>query len=211
MQPRALKDLLQSPWFDRAVAIIAVSPFARDFYRQIDQQTISIPQFVLAVHFGVLVITMIFRSAPVRVTVNPFFWLLTFIATYWVYLVATYYGPGVLLVDIHVIYAIEIASLLVILFARLSLGSSIGFVPAERKIITRGAYAYVRHPIYTGVFLAYLAALLSFFSWRNALITGTGTALFMVKSLIEERFLKQNPLYAEYLNQVRWRWIPWVI
>jgi protein-S-isoprenylcysteine O-methyltransferase Ste14 len=32
----------------------------------------------------------------------------------------------------------------------------------------------------------------------------------MLKSVIEERFLRDNPEYAAYMTQVRYRWIPGV-
>jgi hypothetical protein len=32
--------------------------------------------------------------------------------------------------------------------------------------------------------------------------------MFVVKSFIEEGFLRTDPQYAEYLLQVRWRWFP---
>jgi len=35
--------------------------------------------------------------------------------------------------------------------------------------------------------------------------------LFMLKSVIEERFLRDSKDYAGYLQRVRYRWIPGVI
>jgi protein-S-isoprenylcysteine O-methyltransferase Ste14 len=32
-------------------------------------------------------------------------------------------------------------------------------------------------------------------------------SLFILKSVIEERFLRDNPEYAAYMRQVRYRWI----
>jgi protein-S-isoprenylcysteine O-methyltransferase Ste14 len=46
-----------------------------------------------------------------------------------------------------------------IIHARLSLGLSIGLVPADRGIVTRGVYRFVRHPIYTGLLIALLLCL----------------------------------------------------
>lgn len=43
---------------------------------------------------------------------------------------------------------IAVAALLFSVWARLSLGRNMGFVPAQREIVTTGAYRYVRHPIY---------------------------------------------------------------
>jgi protein-S-isoprenylcysteine O-methyltransferase Ste14 len=35
--------------------------------------------------------------------------------------------------------------------------------------------------------------------------------LFMLKSVVEERFLRDSPDYATYPKRVRYRWIPGVI
>ena len=106
------------------------------------------------------------------------------------------------------VYAIDIVSLGILLWARFSLGRSIGFVPAERTIITSGAYAIVRHPIYSGFFLSIVALELSNFTWRNLSLDLTWILLFVVKSIVEERYLASNPQYADYMKRVRWRWVP---
>jgi protein-S-isoprenylcysteine O-methyltransferase Ste14 len=51
--------------------------------------------------------------------------------------------------------------------SRLSRGRNIGFVPAQREIVTAGAYRYVRHPIYTGLILSYLAVAVRIYSPRT--------------------------------------------
>jgi protein-S-isoprenylcysteine O-methyltransferase Ste14 len=95
--------------------------------------------------------------------------------------------------------------------ARLSLGRSIGLVPAQRGIVTQGAYRFMRHPIYTGVYCSYAALALQNFSLRNGAIFAVGAALFMIKSFVEENFLRQDPQYASYMKSVPWRWLPYVI
>jgi protein-S-isoprenylcysteine O-methyltransferase Ste14 len=69
----------------------------------------------------------------------------------------------------------------------------------------------MRHPIYTGIYLAYLALVLQNCSALNATVFAIGAALFVIKSFVEENFLRQDPEYASYMNFVRWRWIPFVI
>ena len=69
----------------------------------------------------------------------------------------------------------------------------------------------MRHPIYTGVYLAYAALALQNWSLRNASIFAVGGALFIIKSFVEENFLRQDVEYARYVARVRWRWIPYVI
>jgi protein-S-isoprenylcysteine O-methyltransferase Ste14 len=81
-------------------------------------------------------------------------------------------------------------------------------VPAERDIITCGAYRFVRHPIYTGLILSYVGFSLHMFSLRNVTMSLIVIGLIVLKSFIEEGFLREVPDYAEYLGRVRWRWFP---
>jgi hypothetical protein len=46
---------------------------------------------------------------------------------------------------------------------------------------------------------------------RNLLIDGLCVFWFVIKSLVEESFLKNDPAYAAYLRRVRWHWFPGVI
>ena len=96
--------------------------------------------------------------------------------------------------------------------ARLSLGRNIGFVPAQRELVASGAYAYMRHPVYTGFLFGSIAFLLRAYSPQNALLIGLGVFWFIpVKSVVEENFLCADPQYAEYMRRVRARWIPFVV
>jgi protein-S-isoprenylcysteine O-methyltransferase Ste14 len=101
--------------------------------------------------------------------------------------------------------------LLFSVWARLSLGRNIGFVPAQREIVTAGAYRYVRHPIYTGLMLSFLAVALRIYSPRNITLLTLAGFWMLVKSFVEESFLRADPQYAAYMTQVRARWIPFVI
>jgi protein-S-isoprenylcysteine O-methyltransferase Ste14 len=96
-----------------------------------------------------------------------------------------------------------ICSLVVAVWARLSLERNIGFVPALRELDLHGAYRYGRHPIYTGIFLNYLAFAMRIYSPRNVLIAGLGTFWFVIKSFVEEDLLRADPQYAAYMRRVR--------
>jgi len=199
---------LGNSWIDRTIAAVAVTPFAYIIYQQFEQGHLGIPQWVVIIQFVQIIATMIFRRPAVRITRNPFLWGLAFLATYWGLLTIAFYDPGKALAPSYVVNSIDILSLLVSVWARVSLGRSIGIVPAERGIVTSGAYRYMRHPIYTGIFLSFIALDLSAFSWINLILDGISAGLWVVKTFVEERFLRQNPEYAEYMQKVRWRWFP---
>jgi protein-S-isoprenylcysteine O-methyltransferase Ste14 len=66
----------------------------------------------------------------------------------------------------------------------------------------------MRHPIYTGLFVWIIGDLLVGYSPRNALISALGVLWFVIKSFVEESFMKKDPSYAAYMERVRWRWFP---
>lgn len=199
---------LSSPWVDRAVAAVAVAPFADQLFLAARAGRIGVAEAAVIINYTLLVLTMVFRAPPVRVTRNPFYWALTFAATYWGFLTVLLYEPGVRLAPEWVIDSISLLSLAVSAWARVSLGRSMGFLPAERAIVTTGAYAVVRHPVYTGLFVSLIGWHLSASSWRNLLLDAVAIALFVVKTIAEERFLSRNPAYLAYMRAVRWRWFP---
>ena len=95
-------------------------------------------------------------------------------------------------------------------FAKLSLGRSFGLLPAARGIVTRGAYRFVRHPIYAGYLLAHIGFLMDNLTVRNLAILSLLYALQGVRMLREERLLLSDPAYRAYCEQVRHRLVPHV-
>jgi protein-S-isoprenylcysteine O-methyltransferase Ste14 len=69
----------------------------------------------------------------------------------------------------------------------------------------------MRHPIYTGVYFSFAALALQNWSPINATIFAVGAGLFVIKSFVEEDFLRQEPEYAAYMHAVPWRWLPGII
>jgi protein-S-isoprenylcysteine O-methyltransferase Ste14 len=153
---------------------------------------------------------MVFRRTPVRVTPNPWYWLLAFVATYGILVFVAFAPRGTPIVRTILPNALVLISVVLMIYARVSLGRSIGYVPADRGIVTSGPYRFVRHPIYSGLFVTLFAFVLRFYAPLNLLLFVVIISLFMLKSVIEEWFLRDNPEYATYMKQVRYRWIPGV-
>ena len=83
----------------------------------------------------------------------------------------------------------------------------------EHQIIEKGPYAFVRHPIYTGLLLAILATLAA----KGTLLGIMGAVLltlgFWMKARFEEKFLEREldgVAYADYRRRVPmlipWKW-----
>jgi hypothetical protein len=53
-----------------------------------------------------------------------------------------------------------------------------------------------------------LAVVLLSYSPLNLVLSRDHSVLFIIKSVVEESFLRCDPEYAAYLQKVRWRWIP---
>jgi protein-S-isoprenylcysteine O-methyltransferase Ste14 len=91
-------------------------------------------------------------------------------------------------------------------------GGGPGFDRPPQRIVSDGAYAYTRNPMYLGhlIFMAGLA--LTFWSGLALLILLVNIAWFHIRVLRDEkRLLSQfGPPYADYCLRVK-RWIPGVI
>jgi len=204
--------LLSLPWLDRTIAAIACVPLVYLAYYRYEHWHHGFPLIASTLNVLILVLTMVIRRPPTRITPNPWYWLLAFVAAYWDLLVLGFLQQGHPLVGNLATDAIAVAGLLIVIWARLSLGRNIGFVPAQRELVSRGSYSYMRHPVYTGGMLTTLAFLLRAYSPLNALLMGLRIVWFIpIKSLVEEDFLRTDPQYATYMQKVRARWIPFVL
>jgi protein-S-isoprenylcysteine O-methyltransferase Ste14 len=88
-----------------------------------------------------------------------------------------------------------------------SLGSNLtpGTEPLRgAQLITTGAYAHFRHPIYAGVVLLLAGYTLAWSNWTLALIVGLiALQYFKAKAGAEERWLMERfPAYKAYMRQV---------
>jgi protein-S-isoprenylcysteine O-methyltransferase Ste14 len=208
--PSRFMELLTTPWVDKTIALVAITPNVIELYHRYTDVNLSFVRAVAGIQTIILVITMVFRRTPVRVTPNPWYWALAFVATYGLIAFLAFAQRGSPIVPIVIPGLLVMLSVALMVYARVSLGGSIGYVPADRGIITSGPYRFVRHPIYSGLFVTLLAFCLRGYSPLNLLLSISLVGLFMIKSMIEERFLCGNPQYAGYMKEVRWRWLPGV-
>lgn len=104
--------------------------------------------------------------------------------------------------------SLQIAGILFQIYAKLSLGRSFGVLPATRRLVTGGAYRWLRHPIYFGYLIAHLGFLLTNFSLQNMVVLIVLYLAQMLRIHREEAMLAQFPGYPEYRAAVRYRLIP---
>jgi protein-S-isoprenylcysteine O-methyltransferase Ste14 len=77
----------------------------------------------------------------------------------------------------------------------------------DSQLVISGAYAHVRHPIYTGAVLMLSGYTLAWSNWTLALIMGGISLLYFdAKALAEEnRLLQRHPSYRSYMRHVQRR------
>ena len=112
--------------------------------------------------------------------------------------------------------AVTAAGLSIALWARAILGgnwSGAIVLKEQHELIDRGPYAFVRHPIYTGVLLMVIGTVTFWGTRAGVILFAMMVAGLMVKASREERLLTKHfpELYPRYRARVRARLIPFVL
>jgi protein-S-isoprenylcysteine O-methyltransferase Ste14 len=102
---------------------------------------------------------------------------------------------------------VQVLGLLLWAWSFSKLARSYGIVPADRGLVTRGAYAVVRHPLYSAYMVGGIGYLMQSLSVWNAVIDAIAVAWQLCRIRAEERHLK-GPDYAAYRARVPWRLCP---
>lgn len=105
----------------------------------------------------------------------------------------------------------QLAALAIMVASLLVLNRSFGILAANRGVTTRGLYALVRHPLYTGEMLFFISFLTANWSFQNSYLVGVAILIQVVRSTQEETLLLQDQDYAKYRAAVPYRFIPRII
>jgi len=157
---------------------------------------------------GVTVGLVLFAREARKRDWQPLSVMFTLVATF--YFLALTLSPGTHLVPEWFASIMQCLGFCWQIYAKVSLGRSFGLLPADRGVVTIGAYRWIRHPIYFGYFVAHLGFLLANFSIHNLLVY---TALYIMQTfriLREEAVLIEQHAYADYCEKVRYRFMPFV-
>lgn len=103
--------------------------------------------------------------------------------------------------------AITAIGLLFTVWARRHLGrnwSGTVTIKEDHELITTGPYAIVRHPIYTGLLLAFVGSALAIGEWRGVLAIVLALGSFLFKLRVEERWMRERfgDAYRNYSRRV---------
>ncbi len=85
-------------------------------------------------------------------------------------------------------------------------------IKQDHELVTSGPYAVARHPIYTGLLLAFIGSAIANGEWRGVLAVALATLAFWRKLRIEERWMRDRfgETYPAYCERVR-ALIPFVL
>jgi protein-S-isoprenylcysteine O-methyltransferase Ste14 len=114
--------------------------------------------------------------------------------------------PVVLAADLVVLLGY---GLIVLVFRENQYAARIVRVEQGQQVITTGPYALVRHPMYLGTLLFYLASPLALGSWWALLPALLIIPILVGRIVNEEQVLERDlPGYAEYKQRTRYRLLP---
>lgn len=202
---------LTSPMGDKVAAVALVVWMTNSSVVAIQQGRHHFTLTLLFAAVIVLNLQILVRRTPQRVTMNPWFWLLTVSASGHIALYGLFVAEQAPPITPHWFNnTLAVMGMLLMIWARLCMGRNFGFVPAMRGIVTNGPFRVVRHPVYSSIIVLLLARFLDDASPTSLLLCVTGIALWVAKVFAEESFLRQEHDYQAYMCQVRWRLIPGV-
>ncbi len=116
--------------------------------------------------------------------------------------------PGVIAGDVLVVVGFYFVFLV---FRQNTYTSSIIEVAAGQRVIDTGPYARLRHPMYAGALVLIAGTPLALGSLVGLVTLPPFAAVLVWRLLEEERFLLAHLApYAQYLQKVRWRLIPFL-
>jgi protein-S-isoprenylcysteine O-methyltransferase Ste14 len=150
-----------------------------------------------AAHFGPLGV------AAALLSLNSFpGWL----GHHWIAPSWTLYYTGVALVAFGLLFTV---------WARVVLGGNwSGSVTLKQhhEIVRTGPYRWIRHPIYTGLVLAFIGSAVARGEWRGVLAVAIVIAALWRKWRLEERWLMESfgTAYADY-RKTTWALIPFIL
>ena len=103
---------------------------------------------------------------------------------------------------------VSVVGLIAVIAGKVTLGRSFGIAPANRGVVVRGPYGFVRHPIYAGYLVTHVAFACAYPTiWNLTILAVTDVAL-VLRALCEERVLSRDWSYQRYCQRVAWHLVP---
>jgi len=119
-------------------------------------------------------------------------------------------SDGAALLPDELTVMVSAIGLALVIVGKMTLGRSFGVAPANRGVVVRGPYGFVRHPIYTGYLITHIAFLMAYPTPWNAGVFLLADVALVLRALMEERVLSADSEYQQYCRRVAWHLVPGV-
>jgi protein-S-isoprenylcysteine O-methyltransferase Ste14 len=192
----------------RVAAVLMLGGFAFAAVMQWRAAPTRITLLLLVVSAFVTVGLSLVTRVPVKRDWRPFAFICAMGGTY--YYLAVRLTPGTHLIPETAGACLQVLGIFWQLFAKASLRRSFGILPANRGVVSRGAYRFVRHPMYLGYFITDIGFLLTNFGLQNLIVYACQFALQVARIVREEQLLSADESYRTYKGKVHYRVIPGV-
>jgi protein-S-isoprenylcysteine O-methyltransferase Ste14 len=156
---------------------------------------------------GAVVVLLVVRRPSHCISRNSMDWIAGIAGSFLFLLVRP---SGAMLAPDAVGFALQLFGTAFQLYGKAVLGRSFGIVAANRGVVVKGPYRFVRHPIYLGYLITHAGFILSNWSLWNLSVYAAAYVFQVARIFAEERILMSDGKYSEYLRSVRFRMIPGV-
>lgn len=199
-----LTDLREGLFRFIALAVAAVFVYRGAYHMVIDPGRLNILLLMIS---DVLTFTwLLLARRPIVRDWSPFTVFISLTAGFGSGFVSL--QDGIAIIPLYIAAPLQFLALWLVIWGKMSLGRSFAILPANRGVVTGGAYRFVRHPIYAGYLAGHILFLLSSFSLYNFTVYAIITLFQIHRILREERILALTEEYRDYLGRVRYRLCP---
>ena len=166
-------------------------------------------EFLILIYSVSASLLFLIRVKPSVVSMNPVHWVVALFTSF----SAHFLVREAAINNSYLLLAANIFVILSILLGIVStivLGRSFGLFPALRKVKTKFVYQLVRHPMYLGAMLFKLGYVLKNPSVYNILVLAIIIFLYDRRAEYEEGIMSHDSSYVDYLQEVKYRFLPGV-
>lgn len=158
--------------------------------------------------YNVLIsLLFLLRERPVAVSMNLFHWVIALLTSFsgFFFIRESVVSNSMIILASEVLLS---SSILLGLSSAVILGRSYDFLPALRQVKTEFVFKMVRHPMYLSSIIIKLGYVLKHPSIYNVLLFAFIAILYDKRAKHEEKVMSHSDLYKDYLQEVRYRFVP---
>ncbi len=196
-----LTDVREAVFRTAALLVAGFFVYRGVYHLVIDPTRLNV--LLLTISETLTFIWLLLSRRPLVRDWNPFTVVVALVASFGTGFVTL--DPGIAIIPLYIAAPVQFLALWFVIWGKMSLGRSFAILPANRGVVTDGAYRLVRHPIYAGYLVGHILFLLSSFSFYNLTAYALISCLQMHRILREEAILARTPEYRDYMNRVRYR------